>query len=504
MVAKTIEELLYYGVKHLDLSDEDVMYLRNILLHEFNVAEPYEGEINTDEIDNLSTPTLLINHLKDDIPEISGEMIERVMGFLTPLPSVLTSRFNEIKKDSPVDACEYFYDLMIKNNYIKMDDIKKNLSWIYEGENNNLKITVNLAKPEKDNKDIAKLVGSVSTSYPKCALCYSNLGYYGGGGKAARTNIRVVPLTLDNEDWFMQYSPYAYYDEHAIIISKTHSPMHITSSTFKKLMEFTDLFPNYFVGSNSDLPIVGGSILNHEHFQGGKERMPMMASRVRYELSNNDENIKIYYQDWYNSTFKLVSKDKDLLVKEATHILDTWEAYDDPNASLISNDQEGRHSTVTPICEKINDEYNLYIILRNNKTNEEYPDGIFHAHKEYHNIKKEGIGLIEAMGLFILPGRLTKELDLVKEILSNQVKPVREIVEAHPELEKHLDFINGLILKHRRNNSYEVASEIVNIEVGKVCENILKNTGVFKDTIYGQLALHKFFKALNYEVVENE
>ena len=232
--------------------------------------------------------------------------------------------------------------------------------------------------------------------------------------------------------------------------------------------------------------------------------MPMMASRSRYELKSSNENVKIYYQDWLNSTLKLISNDKDALVNEAVHILDTWEAYDDESASIISNDNEGRHSTVTPICEKNGEEYSIYIILRNNKTNEEYPDGIYHAHKEYHNIKKEGIGLIEAMGLFILPGRLTKELDIVKEILSNQNKPVREIVEAHPEVEKHLDFINKLILKHRRNNTYEVANEIVNIEVGKVCENILKNTGVFKDTIDGQLALFKFFSALGYEVVENE
>lgn len=504
MLEKTIEELLYYGVKHLNLCEEDVMYVRNLLLHEFGLLEPYDGELDLSFIDELETPTTIINHLKEDVTDISPEMIERVMGLLSPMPSVLNQKFNELKAKNPKEACEYFYDLMIKNNYIKMDDIKKNLSWIYEGGNNNLKITVNLAKPEKDNKDIAKLVKSVSTSYPKCALCYSNLGFYGGNSKAARTNIRVVDLKLDGEDWFMQYSPYAYYDEHAIIISKTHSPMHITPSTFRKLMEFTDEFPNYFVGSNSDLPIVGGSILNHEHFQGGKERMPMMSSRVRYELKTDKENLKVYYQDWLNSTFKLVSSDKELLVSEATKILDTWESYDDLDQLIISNDEEGRHSTVTPICEKINGEYNLYIILRNNKCNSEYPDGIYHAHPEYHNIKKEGIGLIEAMGLFILPGRLTKELDLVKEILSNQNKPVREIVEAHPEIEKHLDFINKLIVKYRRNNTYEVASEIVNVEVGRVCENILKNTGVFKDTIDGQLALFKFFNKLGYEVVENE
>ena len=504
MLEKTIEELLYYGVIHLDLREEDVMYVRNLLLHEFNLLEPYEGEIEKETIENLETPTTLINHLKEDASDITPEMIERVMGFITPLPSILNDKFNMLKEEDPEVACSYFYDLMIKNNYIKMDDIKKNLSWMYEGENNNLKITVNLAKPEKDNKDIAKLVGHVSTSYPKTALCYSNLGFYGVNVKAARSNIRVVYLTLDNENWFMQYSPYAYYDEHAIIISKEHTPMHITASTFRKLMEFTDMFPNYFVGSNSDLPIVGGSILNHEHFQGGKDRMPMMASRSRYELKSSNENVKIYYQDWLNSTLKLISSDKEALVSEAVHILETWESYDDINASIISNDEQGRHSTITPICEKNGEEYSIYIILRNNKTNEEYPDGIYHAHKEYHNIKKEGIGLIEAMGLFILPGRLTKELDIIKEILSNQDKPVREIVEAHPEVEKHLDFINKLILRYRRNNTYEVANEIVNIEVGKVCENILKNTGVFKDTIDGQLALFKFFSALGYEVIENE
>ena len=505
MISKTIEELLYYASKKLDMKEDNLMYVRNSLLHEFNLNEPYEGEIDKEMIDSLETPTTLINELKEDIPEISQEEIERVMGLITPYPSELNEKFKKLRDESPEKACKYFYNLMIKNNYIKMDDIKKNIFWIYEGYNNELKITINLAKPEKDNKDIAKLVGHVSTSYPKTALSYTNVGYYGGNGKAARSNIRVVPLKLAYEDWFMQYSPYAYYDEHAIIISKADAPMHITSDTFRRLLDFVDQFPNYFVGSNSDLPIVGGSILNQEHFQGGLEEMPMMRSRSRYTLKHPTfDDVKVYYQDWYNSAFKLVSKNRSNLVRLAAIFLYSWESYNDEKNQIISGDFEGRHSTITPIARKVNDEYELYIILRNNKTSIEYPDGIYHAHPEYHNIKKEGIGLIEAMGLFILPGRLMKELNLIAQILSDSTHPIREVVKANPSLEKHLNFINALAIKYGRSNKIDAAEEIIKTEVGKVCENILRNTGVFKDGIDGQLALFRFIKTCGFEVVEDE
>ncbi|MCB9498855.1 MAG: hypothetical protein H6687_03105 [Bacillales bacterium] len=303
----------------------------------------------------------------------------------------------------------------------------------------------------------------------------------------------------------MQYSPYSYYNEHAIIINKEHVPMLIDKKTVLRLFDFLDQYPSYFIGSNSDLPRVGGSMLFHEHFQGGAHLMPLMYARDRYNLKRRDtDNVSITYLDWYNSTFLLSGKNQEALANMAEFIIKVWEEYSDESVAIVSNDSLGRHSTVTPIARKIGDTYYLYIILRNNRTSEEYPDGIFHAHKEYHNIKKEGIGLIEAMGLFILPGRLVKELDLIASILSSPDYTIREILINNPSLEKHLDFINYLVIKYSRRNDIEAAKEIIKFEVGKVCENILKNTGVFKDTIEGQSALFRFFKRLSFEVTDDE
>lgn len=506
MLAKTIEELILYARLNLSLKDEDVVFTRNTLLHEFNLLEPYQGEdIDEELIKSYTSPTLLLNELRNDVENISEEMVERVMSLLSPTPSLFLANFKEIYQESPEKACKYFYNLMRMNDYIKVDDIKKNEEWEYEGNNNTLDITINLSKPEKDNKDIAKLVGSVSTTYPKCNLCYENVGFYGGMGKPARSNIRVLPITLHQEPWFMQYSPYSYYNEHAIVINMKHVPMLNTKKTFYNLMDFLDLFPMYFIGSNSDLPIVGGSILNHEHYQGGLKEMPMMRSRDRYRLQRKDlKNIEISYLDWYNSCIKLVSNDKEKIADVAELIMKNFEEYDDPSIDLISHNEEERYSAVTPIARKVKDNYEIYIILRNNRTSKEYPDGIFHAHPEYHNIKKEGIGLIEAMGQFILPGRLKKELSLIEEILFDGTKPIREIVLENPSLEKHLDFINNLVRKYTRNNTKEASNAIVQYEVGKVCENILNNTGIFKPSIDGQLALFRFFRTLSFEVIYDE
>lgn len=501
MINKTIEEFLYYAKRNLSLDSDDYIYLRNFLLHEFNALEPYEGELDYEFLDSLDEPNPLISSLKEDVKNISEHDIERLLGIITPYPSKINDTFFKLYEESPKKATDYFYDLMVKNNYIKTREVKRDIVWEYEGDLNVLKITINLSKPEKRNEDIAKLVGASSTSYPKCLLCYSNLGFYGSDTKPGRTNIRMVPLKLDGEDWFMQYSPYAYYKEHAIIVKKSHEPMEINDSTFRKLIDFVDLYPHYFIGSNADLPIVGGSILDHEHFQGGLEEMPMMKSSYRYELESKDyPHSKIYYLEWLNTCFKIVSKDKDEILSFASHIYNTWLNYDNIDALIISKDENGRHQAITPVVRKINDKYELYIILRNNRCNEAFPDGIFHAHKEYQNIKSEGIGLIEAMGLFILPGRLERELSDIRTILVKNLYPIREIVENNKSLEKHLNFINRLVIKYGRRNSDEVAREILNLEVGEICENILKNTSVFKNTIDGQLALFDFIEKLNLKV----
>ena len=497
MLDRFIEELLCYAKYHLDFSEIDYVYTRNILMHEFNVLMPYEGEIDEEWIKSLETPDELINKLKEDIPEIDSFEIARIMGLVTPKPSELVNKFNSLKENDPVKACDYFYDLMIKNNYVKLTNIRKNIKWNFETDNNYLEITINLSKPEKNNKDIAKQKDMVLSDYPKCMLCDTNEGYYGSSRIQPRSDIRVIPMKLNQEDWFMQYSPYAYYDEHAIVINKNHVPMAISKRTVENELAYLDILPNYFIGSNSDLPIVGGSMLYHEHFQAGKHLMPMMFSRDRYTLKSNDyPNVKISYLDWYNSCLTLKSNSKEDLVNLAGDIIDKYLVYSDEEIDLIASDKDGRHNAITIISRKIEDEYCVYLIFRNNRCNEEYPDGIFHAHPEYHNIKKEGIGLIEAMGLYILPARLKNELSLISEIISSPDQSIKEFVERNRELGQHLNFINKLVIKYGRKNSIDASKEIIKYEVGIVCENILRNTGIFKDTIDGQLALMKFFEYL--------
>lgn len=505
MLSKIIEELIEYAKIHLHLNEFDVIFMRNFLLHEFNLNEPYDGIIDKAYIESLSTPTSLINELKGEVEGISDNDIERIMSILSPRPSEVIRKFMILKRDSPKKACDYFYDLMIKNNYIKKDYISKNIIWDYENNNRKLEITINLSKPEKDNKDIAREKDLVEVDYPKCMLCDTNEGYYGSNRIQPRSNIRVIPMKLGGENWFMQYSPYAYYNEHCIVIDKIHRPMVVDKASIIKQIDFVDELPNYFIGSNSDLPIVGGSMLTHHHFQGGDHIMPMMHSRNRYNLSDKKyKDVEISYLDWFNSCILLKSKNKNSLINLADEILETYKNYSDESINLIANDEDGRHNTITTITRKVGKEYNLYLILRNNRCDEKRPDGIFHAQKEYHNIKKEGIGLIEAMGLFILPGRLKYELDLIADILSNSTYPVSDIIENNECLIKHRDFINKLLVKYRRHNKKEVAVELIKLEVGMVCEEILKNTGIFKDTIDGQLALMRFFKKLNLEVLFNE
>ncbi len=502
MTNKTIEELLYYAECHLELDKNDEMFTRNALFHELNVGVPYEGMIDKKMIESLKTPTLLLDELRSDNPDLSEYQIEKIMSILSPRPSDIIKKFNDIKNNEGSEkACKYFFNLMIYNNYIKADYIKKNLKWEYQGENNTLEITINLSKPEKNNKDIAAAKNIVETGYPKCVLCYENEGYYGGGKIQPRSNIRVLPLKFKDEDWFFQYSPYAYYNEHAIIINKVHTPMLITNRTIENEMMFVDQIPNYFIGSNSDLPIVGGSLLSHMHFQGGEHLMPMMFAKDRYHLFKKTEpECEISYLEWYNSALLIKSSNKESLLRVTDEIIKKYSTYSDESIDLIANDENGRHNTITTITRKVDNTYYVFLIFRNNRCNDEYPDGIFHAHKEYHNIKSEGIGLIEAMGLFILPGRLQKELGYIKEILTNNEVSISDYLLEHKELEKHINFINQLVIKYSRNNSPENADKYIKHEVGKVCENVLINTGIFKDTIDGQLALMKFFKELGLEV----
>jgi UDPglucose--hexose-1-phosphate uridylyltransferase len=331
----------------------------------------------------------------------------------------------------------------------------------------------------------------VSTKYPKCVLCLENVGYVGRSDHPARETLRVIPLEFEGENWFWQYSPYGYYDEHLIVVTDEHKPMKVCRENMSKLFSFVDLYPHYFIGSNSDLPITGGSILTHEHFQGGRHVFPMMKAKDAFIIPQTKfPSVKLSYLDFYNSAFRLVGKSKKDILDFAMHINGVWQKHEDKSVDIYAHTDGERHSSLTSIVTKNDDDYSLYLILRNNYCNDRYPDGLFHAHPEYHHIKKEGIGLIEAMGLFILPPRLKRQSSIMGEIIAKDI-PADEYLADHPDLEAFVGMINEL--KKKRG---EPAEDIVREAISEVCKNILDNTSVFKKDELGQKALSRFIKAL--------
>lgn len=490
-----VGSLAYYSKVHLGRDEIDEIYVRNLLLNKFNLNHYEYPVIDYELIDGLETPDYLINKFYELNGEVDLFKAVEIMGILTPSNKEVINNFNELYKVSSITALNYLYDLQIKNYYIQKTSIDKNIKWDYKDENNYIEVTINLSKPEKDNKDVAKLITQKQEDkYPACLLCIDNIGYAGNSNHPARQNIRIIPFKLKDEDFFMQYSPYCYYYHHCIVINKKHTPMKISKNTFNHLVDFVDIFSDYFIGSNSDLPIVGGSILNHEHYQGGLHTLPIMKAKTRFEIKSNNDELKIEYLNWYNSCIKLTSKNKELLVNSMEVIRNSWQNYSNESLDIINYTNNTRHNAITPIVRKDNDTYSAYIILRNNRTNDEHPDGIFHAHKEYHNIKKEGIGLIEAMGLFILPGRLKNECLEIENTLLNKVDESYFI--NNPNMKNHIGFINYIKKQYKDINESNVKDIITN-EINNTCINILKNTAVFKDTELGNTAAYEFITNLH-------
>ena len=379
-----VEELIYYAKHHLFLNDIDAVYVRNLIFNRLNINNPYDGEINKKRLDELTLPDSLIDELKESLSEKGFKNIEllivEIMGLLTPMPSEVINKINALENKKVGLGLDYLFDLQIKNNYIQKTAIDKNIYFKKEYDDNFLEITINLSKPEKNNKEVAKLLKKVTEEkYPKCLLCLENLGYAGREDHPARGNIRILPLKLNNEDWFLQYSPYAYFDHHAIVIHNDHHNMTINDTTFIKLLEFVNKIPTFFIGSNADLPIVGGSILNHEHYQAGTHLLPMFFSKDR-ELVFENEDLKVSILNWYNSVIKIEGKDYNKINEVAKTILKSWRVYSNESLDIISSKDE-IHNTITPIARKDKESFYLYLILRNNRCNEMHPDGIFHAHK---------------------------------------------------------------------------------------------------------------------------
>ncbi len=500
-----VEKLLRYAGKFLYLNSRDEIYTRNILLREFKLDEPIENAGDLSYIDALDVPDTIVNEIEQFAREnnLCEEGYENlystyIMGILTPLPSKVNEDFLAIKEEQGINkACEYFFNLCIKNNYIQKTAIGKNLKWEYKDGERFLEITINLSKPEKDNKEIAKLLTAPKKSkYPACLLCKENEGFQGTLTHPARENIRTISLTMGGEPWFVQYSPYAYYNEHMIAISCNHTPMHIKDDTIEKLLDFVDFFPNYMIGSNAALPIVGGSILNHEHFQGGEHLMPMhkapLTLMTRGYVSKAHKKVKVGIVDWYNSVIRLESSNRKEISALAKEIVSAWEVFSDEACGIKAETDGVKHNSLAPVLRKSGKNYIFDLILRNNITSDEYPDGVFHAHPEYHNIKKEGIGLIEAMGLFILPGRLKKQLHMIAEILCGHTPYDKDaLADKENYLYAHRDMIAELYAKGVAKDMVEGEKRVTD-KVNDICKNILFNTAVFKKDEDGYKGFNRF------------
>lgn len=502
----TIEKLLAYAKAHLFLKDEDEVYLRNVLLSVLRLDSPYEGEADVKDAVEADVPDALMEEIaayarEKKLTEEGAEerFAANLFGLLMPMPSEVNAAFRGIyEKDGPQAACDYLYEISVKSGYVQKTAIARNLKWTYDDGKSGLEITVNLSKPEKSNKDIAKLLApSTDRKYPLCALCKENEGFKGSAAHPPRGNLRTVELTLGGEEWFLQYSPYAYYEEHCIAINKAHTPMHMDAATPEKLLDFVDLLPNYFIGSNAPLPIVGGSILNHEHFQGGKHLMPMHRAKMeRTYRSAEFPTLSIGILDWYNSAVRCSGTDRKEVSRFAAKVIGAWENFDCPACNILSHTGEVRHNACSPICRKEGDKYIFTIILRNNRTDEQYPDGIFHVHPEYLNIKSEGIGLIEAMGLFILPPRLKRQLEEIAKILCGQTQYNAEVLAdpAH-DLFVHRNMIRELLAAGGAADLGQAKAAVCDY-VGRVCAAILDNTAVFKRDDAGRAGFAQFMESI--------
>ena len=418
-------------------------------------------------------------------------MDTKIMGCLVPAPSVVISKFNELYKESPEKATEFYYNFSRDTDYIRRYRIAKDMKWTADTEYGTLDITINLSKPEKDPKAIAAAKNAKQSAYPKCQLCMENEGYAGRLNHPARQTHRIIPVTIDGTKWGFQYSPYVYYNEHCIVFNSQHTPMKIDESAFRKLFDFVKQFPHYFVGSNADLPIVGGSILSHEHFQGGHYEFAMARAGIKKEITiKGYEDVEAGIVNWPMSVIRIKDKDSDKLVKLGAHILENWRKYTD-EASFIFAETDGEpHNTITPIARKRDGKYEFDLVLRNNITTEEHPLGVYHPHKELHHIKKENIGLIEVMGLAVLPARLKNEMKRLGEFIV-EGKDIR----SDEELEKHADWVDEFKTKYDDINADNV-DKILQDEIGIVFKKVLEHAGVYKNDEDGMNGFMRFVESL--------
>jgi UDPglucose--hexose-1-phosphate uridylyltransferase len=495
--AEAVKALTAYGLRTGLIEKTDIYYVSNSLFDVLKFDPETDFNPNGGQKEKLED---ILRVLLDDAEKrgiiesgnASRDLFDtKLMGCLTPRPSEFLKKFNEDYAEDPCMATDYFYRFSCDSDYIRRYRIVKDRKWITPTQYGDIDITINLSKPEKDPKAIAAALTKQQKSYPADLLCHENEGYAGNLNHPARETLRQVPLTLSGERWYMQYSPYVYYNEHCIVLSDQHRPMKIEKATFERLLAFIDIFPHYMIGSNADLPIVGGSILTHEHFQGGRYEFAMAKSHIRKEIEfKGYKDVKAGIVNWPMSVIRLDASDKNRLVELSSEILSAWRCYSDPIADILSSTDGVLHNTITPIARKRNDLYEMDLVLRNNRTTKQYPLGIFHPHQEKHHIKKENIGLIEVMGMAILPARLLKEMtELKKAILSGSD------IHSIPDIASHADWAEGFLKKYD-TVSEENIDEILHREIGLVFLGVLEDAGVFKDTETGHAQFDRFIKSL--------
>ena len=487
-----VTALVRYGLEKGLIEPCDQTYITNQLLMTMGLDSYEYEEAPALELEDILAGLLddaVARGVCDDNITAKDLFDTKLMGVLTPLPREVRAKFAALYAAGPQKATDWYYTLSQDTDYIRRYRIKKDLRWKTKTDYGGLDITINLSKPEKDPKAIAAAKSAPQSGYPKCQLCPENEGYAGRMNHPARENHRIVPITVAGADWFLQYSPYVYYNEHCIVFNAAHTPMVIDKSAFAKLLDFVTLFPHYFVGSNADLPIVGGSILSHEHFQGGHYAFPMELSPVEKELTfQGFEDVKAGIVKWPMSVIRLDGPDKDRLVELADKILTAWRGYTDEAAFIFAETDGVPHSTITPIARRRGSDYELDLVLRNNITTEEHPLGVYHPHAELHHIKKENIGLIEVMGLAVLPARLKGELAALEEA----------ILAGSPldgDLEKHAAWVEEL--KTRYTFTAENTTAILREEVGQVFAKVLEHAGVYARTEAGQAAFQRFVDYVN-------
>lgn len=479
--------------KLIEACDESWAVNRILEALELDAIEPCEADENA-ELEAMLKVILdyaCENGLCEDSVVYRDLFDTKIMGLLTPRPSEVIGKFYEEYQKSPESATDYYYHLSTKNDYIREYRIKNDVKWVVSTEYGDIDITINLSKPEKDPKAIAAAMKMKKSSYPACMLCKENEGYAGRVNHPARQSHRIIPLELDGDNWFMQYSPYVYYNEHCIVFDSKHEPMKVCEKNFRKLFAFIKMFPHYFIGSNSDLPISGGSILTHEHFQGGRYEFAMAKAEIETPVEfKGFDDIEAGIVKWPMSVIRLIGEDTDRICTLAGKILAKWRGYTDEEAFILAGTAEEPHNTVTPIARKRNGKYELDIVLRNNITTEEYPDGFYHPHPEYHNIKKENIGLIEVMGLAVLPSRLKTEMALLKDAMVSGAD-----VASIEAIAKHADWAKQIKAKHEI--TAENCDKIIRDEIGIVFASILEQCGVYDRSENGKAQFLKFIAAVS-------